>query len=301
MTGGDKANPQAAEARPSYAKSNGTLFVDGVSLGDVNQGSAGDCYLIADLLGVAAVAPTAITAMIVDNGTVNGTHTWGVRFFDSTGIANWVAVNDMLPVSAAGQLQYGRNAASDPNGEIWVPLVEKAYAEANMLEILPRAETTGQNSYLAIEGGQGDPIAEILGGKVVAYSLDPADNSSNPFVSKTVVVDRNDATALNGLIATLTSAMNAGQPIWVGTNNAVKDSFGNILLAGGHAQLGLDADKANPSSTAMLVYNPWGLADAPNPAGASPQGHISPATFEIAQLVGMTGIDFWILDGAIGG
>jgi hypothetical protein len=301
VTGGDKANPQAAEAKPSYAKSTGTLFVDGVTLGDVNQGSAGDCYLIADMLGAAAISPSSITSMIVDNGTINGTHTWGVRFFDGTGAANWVTVNDMLPVSATGQLQYARNAASDLNGEIWVPLVEKAYAQTNMLEILQRAETTGQNSYLAIEGGQGDPIAQIMGGKVTAYSLDASDNSKNPYVSKTVVVDRNDPASLNGLISTLSSAMNAGKAIWVGTTEAVKDSFGNILLAGGHAQLGLDADKANPNSTAMLVYNPWGLADTPNPPAASPQGHVSPATFEIAQLVGMTGIDFWILDTTAGG
>jgi hypothetical protein len=106
---------------------------------------------------------------------------------------------------------------------------------------------------------------------------------------------------VNDLIGTLAAAMNTGKAIWVGTTEAVKDSFGNILLAGGHAQLGLDADKANPNSTAMLVYNPWGLADAPNPPAASSQGHVSPATFEIAQLVGMTGIDFWILDGTAGG
>lgn len=301
VTGGDKANPQAAEARPTYAKSTGTLFVDGVTLGDVNQGSAGDCYLIADMLGVAAVSPTSITSMIVDNGVLNGSHTWGVRFFDSTGNANWVTVNDMLPVSESGQLQYARNAGSDLNGEIWVPLVEKAYAQVNTLEILQRDETTGQNSYLAIEGGQGDPIAQIMGGKVTAYSLDPSDHSKNPYVSKTVVVDKADPAAVNDLVHTLTVAMNAGMPIWVGTSEVLNDSFGNILLAGGHAQLGLDADKANPNSTTMLVYNPWGLADAPNPPAATSQGHISPAPLEIAQLVTLTGIDFWILDSTTGG
>lgn len=301
VTGGDKANPAAAEARPTYAKSTGTLFVDGVTLADVNQGSAGDCYLIADLLGVAAVSPSAITSMVVDNGVVNGSHTWGVRFFDGTGNANWVTVNDMLPVGETGKLQYARNATSDPNGEIWVPLVEKAYAQANTLEFLQRAETTGQNSYLAIEGGQGDPVAQILGGKVTAYLIGGGDNSTNPYVSKSVAVDPTDTAAVNSLVATLTAAMNAGKPIWVGTNNEVKDSFGNILLAGGHAQLGLDADKADPNSTTMLVYNPWGLVDAPNPPAASPQGHVSPASFEIVQLVGMTGIDFWIADGITGG
>ncbi len=301
VTGGDKANPQAAEARPTYSKTTGALFVDGVTLGDVNQGSAGDCYLIADMLGVAAVTPSAITSMIVDNGAINGTHTWGVRFFDSTGTANWVTVNDMLPVNASGQLQYARNAASDLNGEIWVPLVEKAYAQANTLEILQRAETTGQNSYLAIEGGQGDPIAQIMGGKVTAYSLDPSDHSSNPYVSKTIVVDKTSTAAVNDLVSLLAAAMNAGKPIWVGTSEVLKDSFGNILLAGGHAQLGLDADKANPNSTTMLVYNPWGLVDAPNPPAATSAGHISPAPLEIAQLVTLTGIDFWILDSTTGG
>ena len=44
--------------------------------------------------------------------------------------------------------------------------------------------------------------------------------------------------------------------------------------------------------------------DAPqggNPPAATPQGHISPAPIEIATLVGLSGIDFWILDAATGG
>lgn len=295
-TGGDKANPAAREASPTYAKSTGSLFVDGVSFADVSQGSAGDCYLIAAMLGVAAVSPAAITAMVVENAAIGGARSWGVRFIDARGNANWVTVNDMLPVGEGNKLQYAGNQAKDPHGEIWVPLVEKAYAQANMLEILPRAETTGQNSYFAIEGGQADPLASIVGGKVTAFQFANIANA-NPYLSRAVVTDPANASEVASLVTTLTAAMNAGKAIWVGTDQVLKDSFGNTLLAAGHAQLGLDPDPASAGNTTMLVYNPWGLAAAPTPPGPSEQGHISPATLPIVELVGLPGIEFWILEG----
>lgn len=303
-TGGDKANPAAQEANPTYAKATGSLFVDGVAINDVNQGSAGDCYLLANLLGVAAIKPEAIQAMVVDNGEINGSHTWGVRFFDGTGTANWVTVNDMLPVSESGKLQYAGNASKDASGELWVSLIEKAYAEVNTLEILFRMEATGLNSYLGIEGGRGDAMVQILGGpKVDAYIMGAPSGRTpqHPYVDKVVGWDPADKAAVTDLISTLSKAMNAGQAIYIGTKTDLKDSFGNTLLSHGHAQLGLDGDATNPNNTDLLVYNPWGLVDQPTPPGPTAQQFISPVRLDIADLVGQPGISFFVQDAVTGG
>lgn len=89
VTGGDKANPKASAATAVYIKSTGNLFVDGVTLPDVAQGSAGDCYMIAVMAALAGTAPTTIEAMVVENAPVDGTRSWGVRFFDAAGKAHW--------------------------------------------------------------------------------------------------------------------------------------------------------------------------------------------------------------------
>ena len=106
-------------------------------------------------------------------GVVDGMRSWGVRFFDAKGQTHWVTVNDMLPTVPGDntKLAYGGPADKSLNGEIWVPLLEKAYAQANTLGILPRSENKGKNSFMAVEGGGGDPIVQMQGGKQKCLSV----------------------------------------------------------------------------------------------------------------------------------
>jgi len=292
--GGDTATGKASETVAVYAKSSGTMFVDGATPADVKQGQLGDCFFVAALVTIADVKASAITAMVVDNGIVNGTHTWGIRFFDSDGKANWVTVNDMLPVGETGStsLVFGSNPTNDLNGEIWVPILEKAYAEANMLKILPRGEKSGLTAYWAVEGGFGDPLAEILGGgKVNAYNYQNYNWSNNAFVINNVV-DRNDPAALAGLQATLVKAMNDGKAIWVGSGVKTTDSFSNTLLTGGHAFSIQDGNKADPISEIANIFNPWGVSVLPTPpANVS---FLSPFQYTIAELIARPELDYWV-------
>lgn len=302
-TAGDAATGAAKAVSAFYAKSTGALFVDGVVTADVQQGTTGNCYMVAAVGGIAGTNVGAIQAMIVENATVDGVRSWGVRFFDAKGKAHWVTVNDMLPVDAEGSttLAYGGAPGKSLNGEIWFALVEKAYAQINAVGILPRDELTGQNSYLAVEGGQGDPLAQVIAGKVVAYSLTPGTSfGGNPFIAVNIV-DKNNAAAVNTLVETLKAAVNAGKTVWIGVNDSVKDAFGNSLLVGGHAHFVLDPDPANPNNSNMLVYNPWGISPLPSPPGPveGEQKFVSPATYDFVQLVGISGLDFMILE-AIG-
>lgn len=289
-TAGDSATGAPKAVTTTYGKSSGTLFVDGITVTDVVQGTAGDCYLIAAMGGLAASKPDALQAMFVDNGTIDGVRSWGVRFFDANGQAQWVTVNDMLPVNPSDttKVAFAGSASKDLNGEIWVPLMEKAYAQANSLAFLPRAETTGQNSFAAIEGGQGDPLGALIAGKVISYSFPGANFGNNGYIV-TREVDRSNAAATDQLVLDLKGLINAGKTVWLGVNDALKDAAGNSVLVGGHAHFMIDPNPADPNNTDVLVYNPWGIS------GAS-DNFVSPATMSLAQLVGIAGLDFMVLD-----
>ncbi len=292
--GGDAATGKASTTVAVYEKSAGTLFVDGITPGDVKQGALGDCFMVAALVTIADVRSSAIQAMIVDNGTVNGSRTWGVRMYDAEGKANWVTVNDMLPVGAAGsaQLVFGGNPTADLNGEIWVPLLEKAYAQANSLGILPRGEKSGLNAYWAVEGGFGDPMANVLGGgKVTAYLYANYNWENNPYVNP-VVIDRNSPDSLKILQDALTVAVNSGKAIWIGSGQKTTDPSGNILLTGGHAFSAQDADPNSSTNSNVLVYNPWGIKSLPTPP--ENVGHLSPFPYTLAELIGFAEVDYWI-------
>ena len=71
--------------------------------------------------------------MIIDNGVdPRRLHSWTVRFYDN-GVADYVTVNNQLPVNAAGTLVfdgYGTSTSAVPRA-LWIALIEKAYAQWN--------------------------------------------------------------------------------------------------------------------------------------------------------------------------
>lgn len=134
-TQGDTANPNASAGTGSYKAFDAELIVGGPTAFDVNQGSAGTCYLLASIASVAKVNPDAFNATFVSNGAgADGAPTWGVRFFDTKGEAHWVTVNNQLAVrnpndaDAAYTKVKGVDAQGQPTKELWAPLVEKAYS-----------------------------------------------------------------------------------------------------------------------------------------------------------------------------
>jgi hypothetical protein len=295
--GGDSATGKASTTVGVYTKTSGSLYYNGVTRDDVKQGAIGDCFMVAALVTVADVKPGAISEMIISNGTNSktGTQTWGVRLYDDKGKAHWVTVNDMLPVAESGStsLIFGANPTKNLNGEIWVPLLEKAYVQANTLNILPRDETVGLNAYWAVEGGFGDPLANILGGgKVTAYLYENYNWANNPYVNQ-VVIDRNDPAALKNLEDLLIAAINSSKPVWINSGKNTEDAYGNILLTGGHAFTAQDADKVSGTNTSTNVFNPWGISQLPTPPENI--GHLSPFPYTVAQLIGFQEINFWIL------
>jgi hypothetical protein len=147
----DLADPAVAVAdqgRAVYEWTSGSLFVDGVSADDVQQGKLDDCYLVAALSAVALQEPKLIEEAIQDNG--DGTYT--VRFFDVLGGRDpkpvTIVVDGQLPVVEGG-LRYARGR---DRSELWVPLLEKAYAQ-------------WKGGYPELSGGRGASVLKALTGR----------------------------------------------------------------------------------------------------------------------------------------
>ncbi|WP_229740192.1 C2 family cysteine protease [Nocardia rhizosphaerihabitans] len=92
---------------------------------DVLQGSAADCYLFANLLGMASNTPSLITDMIAP-AVVDGQPVYRVRFYDpETADWVWVTVDDTFYVNADGTMTYAVHGADQP---LWAAVIEKAWA-----------------------------------------------------------------------------------------------------------------------------------------------------------------------------
>ncbi|MEH3144102.1 MAG: C2 family cysteine protease [Methylobacterium frigidaeris] len=168
--GRDEPSLSDVDGAGQYRPDDKPLFHDGGPVyADVNQGSLGDCYLMSSLAEVALRDTDTIRSMFTDNH--NGTY--GVRFFDSDGHADYVTVDDRVPMRAE---TWANNAHETfANGDVaWVALAEKAYVELNggggvLSDGLPR---TAGNAYHLIKGGYADPITAITGKPVARCSPD---------------------------------------------------------------------------------------------------------------------------------
>jgi hypothetical protein len=290
-TQGDTANPNAAAATGLYQTFAADLFVGGANLLDVNQGSAGTCYLLAALAGVANSAPSALQSTFVSSGAVSGNRVWGVRFYDTAGKEVWVTANDQLVVSEPGAdtASYAKATGRDASGsvvpELWVPLLEKAYAQANELGAFGRQNDA--NAMFAIEGGMAEAVSNVVGGRMTWLAQQAYSSiNGNPLLSAITAPEG------SSILAEVAKAINAGQVVWVGSDNKTTDASGATLWTGGHAFLALDPDPNNPNDTQIRVYNPWGFsaasAQSPSPS------FVSPFLVDLASVAGVAGYDFYV-------
>jgi hypothetical protein len=268
---GDTANPNAKPQTGSYAAYSQPLFTtNGALATEVQQGSMGDCYLLAAMIAVAATKPGLIESMFVEMGSHGGNRLWGVRFYDAGGKPVWVTVNDKLP-SADGSSELAKlmiGKSGDVGGEIWVPMLEKAYAQLNETGLLGR-KTAGKNVYSAIEGGFGDALQTLAGGtRVVAYQ-DKIYNFPTKIIEQVALpVDASGApiqASLEAFKNEIIAAVNAGKSVWLGSGAAAKDADNKETLVKGHAFAVLDPDKNNANDTTFSIVNPWAPGDHTSP------------------------------------
>ena len=216
-------------AGTTYAAASGSLFNGTPSYHDELQGELGDCYFISALGSIADASPAAVQNMFI----YNGDNTWTVRFYDN-GVADYVTVNNMLPVNSAGQLvyaDYGRSASSTSN-TLWIPLAEKAYAQWNQTG---KEGRDGQNLYSSIAGGwMADVDAQVLGHSATSYTLSTSSDQ-----------------------AALVNAMTNNLAVTIGTDtsNLSSDALAYGLY-GSHAYAIIGY---NSKAGTFDLYNPWGF------------------------------------------
>jgi hypothetical protein len=252
----------------SYGTTTGSLFVDDVSLDDVSQGAAGTCYLLA----AAQVAASSMPALIHDLFCDNGDGTYGVRFYGSDRSSFWVTVNSSLPLNGQGQLLLAGNASKSGSGELWVSLLEKAYAQANETGWLGR--NLAVNSYQEVEGGLFEALSHLSGSAVTAYSAYYA-------VAGSTWAGRTRSWQLAEEAAQ--AALSSGKSLWLASFGSSTGGNGKTNLVAGHA---FAISSYNSSTGTYRVHNPWGAS-----GGASWNG-----SFEVSwsELYSAQGIVAWV-------
>ncbi len=149
----------------TYREVSGSLFQNGISYTDVDQGGVGDCYFVNSLAGTALQSPNTISNMFTDNG--DGTFT--VKFYKADGSRDYVTVDRFLPTTSSGRAKYagwGGGTNTNSNNELWVALAEKAYAQVNESGWIGQDNT---NSYEGISGGTLEAITHITGEDNTGY------------------------------------------------------------------------------------------------------------------------------------
>jgi len=223
----------------TYTQVQGSLFGGSgqARIGDIDQGRFGDCAFLAALGSTFArqsndsgnQSSSVINSMIENNGidSVTGIQSYTMRFY-SNGVAQYVTVDNRL-ATYNGQI-FGA-ARTDA---LWVPLVERAYAQW-------REWREGQPGYNLI--GNGDnlvrPLEFVTGRTVNTYSA-----SSITFTQ-------------------LQTALNNGQAIETGRLGS--DS---TYIVGGHAYSVTNAYTNSNGQQRVVVRNPWGV-DGRTTSGAN--------------------------------
>lgn len=208
-----------------------------IDINDVEQGSLGDCYLIAAIAAIAQQNPELIRDMIHDNG--DGTYT--VTFHAKNKLLGFETdgYSDVeITVSLDGN-EYAHLGDQIGNSqEVWVQVIEKAYAE-------------WRGGYDHIEGGWPHKALEVLTG-VDSVDYKPSKMTINDLAS---ALDNGNAVTANSLID-----YKIEYP-WGEINIPDKSDkmplYLDDTLAASHAYTIQSVDLDNGTVT---LRNPWGFA-----------------------------------------
>jgi hypothetical protein len=213
----------------------GSTDKDGVSHNDVDQGSLGDCYFMAAVGAVAKANPQAIKNLISGPDKKGN---YQVKLYvnkNKTEYFSWrnyemVTITPEFLVNSSGKPIY----AGLGDGELWVMLLEKAYA------ILRGKHRYGKaaDDYQGIAGGSGEEAIEVLTGQ-----------EAHQFILKTLTKE--------SMVEKIRSALDENKPITTTTpskySNHQKEDMRKkeISLYASHVYYILDIDERE-----ILLRNP---------------------------------------------
>ena len=240
-----------------YGTATGSLFVNGTSVDDMDQGLLGDCYFIAALGSIADAGidgddsgetsngiVDAIEDMIIDNED----NTWTVRFYtyddeDYEFKANYVTVDNQLPVNnTTDNLLVYANGGSPSillytppnmsvsggqglNSELWLPLLEKAYAQWR------------NTSYSGLASGRMDDVYEQVFGEAASnVELRIYDPYNSPYYFPLTSAQEAEAKA------DLDSAISNGHAVTIGTEDGTGTTTYGLYQGHAYVIAGRDAN-----------------------------------------------------------
>lgn len=214
LAGQKLRDPTPTSTSYKYVNFASKKLFSGIQYNDIAQGAVGDCYYLATLASFAQADTNIIRQMITDLGD----GTYAVRFYDNAGKEVYVRVDADLPVYSGSNLAY---AKFGPGNELWVPLVEKAYAFFR----------TGAGTYASISGGWMSTVYRQITGRT---GQDVWLNSNTT-----------DQTVMD----TIANALASNKAVTVGSTATAGP------IVGSHAYMVKNIDIL---SGIVTVYNPWG-------------------------------------------
>ena len=214
-------------AEGTFEKIEGPAFVDGASYLDVDQGSIGDCWMMAGLSAVAAARPEALENMIRPNDDGTFTVVLKEKARGSAGRRGRYVdhLETVRPTFPKG-VQYA-DPTPRQKTELWVALIEKAYAQWK------------GNSYENLVGGRSNEMMSAVLG---------APNRRHSF----------SATADPGRIfEKISDALADGHPVTAGTPK--RDDIESPIK--GHHGYAIIGAYEKDGEQRIKLYNPWGAND----------------------------------------
>ena len=237
-----------------YSEMTGDLFVNGINFDDIKQGQAGTCYLVAAACSFAEADASIITEMFKDNGD----GTYGVRFYDNNLDEMWVTVDSYAPSNNEYTTVLSGNESGTLNGEKWVALLEKAYAQANETGAFSRGSDSSKNRYSAIEGGWMDALTHLSGNTTTTVSYYYTGTGSTGTGLNGWASAAGNLTLWNNFQNQAIYAINNNKALWLGSFDDTFADNGSRELVGGHAFAITDY---NASTGEFTVVNPWGATN----------------------------------------
>ena len=218
ITGQDIVDPVA-----NYAYTNNfinrPLWVNGPQYNDIRQGQVGDCYFLA---GLSALADTD-AGLLQQSIAPLGDGTYAVRFYASGGAETYYRIDAQLPTSGSSP----GYANLTPTGELWVALLEKAFAQYRY----------GQNSYASLESGYMYEAYIAITGTSFSTSM-------------------TGSTSAATLAQNMANSLAAGHAVSAASNNP-----SSFPIISGHAY-NVHSVSLVGGAWYVTVYNPWGFDGA---------------------------------------
>ena len=210
------------------------IFHEGIEPGDIRQGALGDCWFLCAIAALTEFPILVEDLFPEDSKDVNDAGVYNVRFCKN-GIWQNVRVDDYFPCYPGGGPIYSRSNGN----ELWVLLLEKAYAKVN-------------GSYEACKSGWAfEGMMDLTGAPFKTIRLDDPD--LKPSIANGTLWKELKQYDIENYIM---SASTPGEDIY--TETGARPGKNGTGLVAGHAYTLIAVKETSKGDKLCKLRNPWG-------------------------------------------